>query len=223
MSKLKDNTSHSLGAKHVANAAADAALVAADVVHTSADSTHTSGISGLTSTVGGHTTTIATHKSTVNSIRTALLIMGGDEIVTQPTLGIGGTKTKVSHGAFDFIINGLGYKKAANADGVVLTVGTVPQNKYAVYRLQIGSDGTVDVVPSADHTTGYDTAQLALAAVPAVAANHAVLGWVSVMSSDVGGFVAGTSNLDDAPVTEVYTDDDAVFAKVIAALPSAIA
>jgi len=133
----------------------------------------------------------------------------GDKILNEATIAIGSTKTNVAYGQVDYLIDGAHYRLAANAVGVALAAVTVPQNKYGAWAFDVGADGTVDVIAATDNATGYVTATNALAGIAAVAANHVRLGWLTAMSSDAGGFVAGTTELDAAAVTEVYYDAQA--------------
>lgn len=138
----------------------------------------------------------------INVIADAL---GGCHLLTKAVLAIATAKDDVKSGAFDYVINGQKYTKAA-ADGTALTAGTVPQNKYAAYRFQIGIDGTIDVVACAAHTTGYDSAAEAIAALPTTGlTDHAVMGILSVVCTEETGFVAGTTTLDGTGVTASFT------------------
>ena len=161
--------------------------------------------------------TLATNcKTLVNDIRAKLV---GSGLLSVPTLGIGSTPTGVATLAFDFVIAGKVYKKAAVAAGTALSGSTVPQNKYGAFRLQIGADGTIDLVAATGNATGYDSAALALAGLPAVASNHVAIGTITVMSTDPGGFIPGTTELSAAHVTEAYADAQCIFEQIGAAVP----
>ncbi|MFZ2809447.1 MAG: hypothetical protein WAZ60_23940 [Desulfosalsimonadaceae bacterium] len=126
-------------------------------------------------------------------------------ILTSAALAIGGTKTNVASGAFTFYISGVKYAKAAVAAGTALAAGTIPQNKWGIYRYSIIADGTItSTAAAANFTTGYDTEAAAISAIAALPASSANMGYGTVMSTAVGGFVGGTSNLDDAGVTDNY-------------------
>lgn len=119
-------------------------------------------------------------------------------------LAIGSPTTTVANGAFNFDIAGTGYSKGAVA-GTALAAGTIPQNKWGIYRFSIVAGGTITVTAgAANFTTGYDSEALAIAALPALPASSADMGYVTVMSTVSGGFVGGTSNLNDGSVTAHY-------------------
>ena len=127
-----------------------------------------------------------------------------DAILSTPTLAIGTTPANVSNIAFDFIVGGTLYTKAAVAAGTAPGNDAIPQNKYGAVALDIGADGSIDVIEAADNATGYNTAALAIADIPAVAASHVRLGTVTVVKTD-GIFTFGTTSLADAAATVVYT------------------
>ena len=107
-----------------------------------------------------------------------------------------GSNTKVASTAFYFSISGgASTLKAAVAAGTALPAQTVPANKWALYRLSIIADGTITVTPAALNTTGYNTEALAVAALPAVPANSAAMGFLTVQTAAGLAFVANTDAL----------------------------
>lgn len=140
-------------------------------------------------------------KSTLNSLITNL---GSDYLDSSAGLAIGSTKPNVSTIAFQFHINGVEYNKAAVTAGTALAGDDVPQNKYGAWALDIGINGTIDIVPATANGTGYSSAVLASGALPAVEADHVRLGFVTAMNS-AAVFDPGTTELDAATVAEVYT------------------
>lgn len=149
-------------------------------------------------------------KTLVNDIRAKV---NGDYILVSPKLGIGGTATNVSNVAFEYLINGRGYDKAAVAAGTAPGNDVVPQSKYGAVAFDIGTDGTIDAIEAAANATGYDSAALAIAGIPAAAADHARMGWVTATKSD-GDFTFGTTQLDAANTTVTYTDADTCFTAI---------
>ena len=143
-------------------------------------------------------------KTLVNDIRSKLQ---GDYILTSPALAIGSTTQNVANGAFDFTVNGKPYKKAAVTAGTAPGNDVIPQSKYGAVALDIGADGTIDVIEAGDNATGYTTAALAIAGVAAVAADHARMGYVTATKSD-GAFTFGTTALNAANTTVAYTEAD---------------
>lgn len=94
--------------------------------------------------------------------------MASTGIKTSAALAIGGTITAVATGAFTYDISGTGYSKTAVAAGTAPGNDVVPQNKYGCCAFDIGSDGTIDAIEASANATGYNTADLAVAGLPAV-------------------------------------------------------
>lgn len=137
------------------------------------------------------------------------LILGNLDLA----LGIGTTDTSVASSNFDYYIAGAYYNKTAVVVGTALAAGTIPQNKYGIYRFTIVAAGTITCTPAAaNFTTGYDTEALAIAALPAVPANNINMGYITVMSTNAAGFVGNTDALmggatgNPAAFTDYYID-----------------
>lgn len=159
-----------------------------------------------------------TFKTVVDDIKSTLQ---GDYILTTPTLAIGSTATNVSNVAFNYVINGVPYAKAAVAAGTAPGNDVIPQSTYGACAFDIGTNGTIDAIEAADNATGYASAALAAAGIPAVAADHARMGYVTVTKSD-GAFTFGTTDLDAANVTAAYTNGDSLFAAISESSPATI-
>lgn len=136
---------------------------------------------------------------------TAKSAPGSEGILTGAALAIGSTKSSVANGAFTYYIAGTKYAKGATAAGTAPNAVTTAQNKYGCQAFDIGADGTIDPISCTNIAAGLDSAALAYADLPDVAANHVRIGYVTAMSSDAGGFVWATTLFDDAAVTEAYT------------------
>ncbi len=127
-------------------------------------------------------------------------------------MGIGTTNTAVASSNFDYYISGAPYNKTAVVAGTALAAGTIPQNKYGLYRFTIDAAGTITCTPAAGNAAGYTTAAAAIAAIPAVPALNINMGYVTVMSTNAAGFVAGTDALmggtggNPATFTNYYID-----------------
>lgn len=141
-------------------------------------------------------------KSTLNTLLTNL---GGDYLDSNAALAIGSTKANVANGAFQFHINGVEYNKAAVTAGTALSGDDVPQNKYGAWALDIAANGSITIVPASANATGYTSAVLAAAGLPAVASDKVRMGYVTAMNS-AAVFSPGTTELDAATVTEAYND-----------------
>jgi len=133
----------------------------------------------------------------------------GEYVLTTPALSVGlAAADDVTTGAFNFIINGVSYAKAAAETAPGNDV--IPQNTYGAVALDIGANGTIDAIEAADNATGYASAVLAIAGVAAAASDHCRLGYVTAMKSD-GAFTFGTTELSAANVTEAYTSTIPIF------------
>ena len=117
----------------------------------------------------------------VNDIRAKLK---GDYPVSRPGLAIGSTATAVSNAAFDFTIGGVRYSKAAVAAGTAPGNDVIPQSTYGAVAFDIGVNSTIDAIEAVANSTGYASAALAIAGIPAVGADHARMGTVTATKSD---------------------------------------
>lgn len=153
-------------------------------------------------------------KTLINDIRDKLV---GTYILGNPGLAIGSTNTAVANRAFTYMIAGVQYSKAAVAAGTAPGNDIVPTGKYGAVAFDIGADGTIDAIKAPANATGYTTAALAAAALPAVAANHVRMGYVTATKSD-GNFTFGTTALNAANSTVVYTTSQTGFAQIGAAV-----
>jgi len=127
-----------------------------------------------------------------------------EQYITDPCLSIGTDPTKVLHAAFDYRISGFSYSKASSE--VDLTGDTIPQNKYGAWSLKIDTEGSITVAAATLNGTGYHTPRKALEGLTESDSESAYMGYVTVISTDAGGFVPGITQLDDVAVTDTYTD-----------------
>ncbi len=134
---------------------------------------------GKCTTLGSTDEQIAASITLVNDIRSKLK---GNYNVSLPGLAIGSTATAVSNVAFDFQIAGVRYSKAAVAAGVAPGNDVIPQSTYGAVALDIVAAGTVTIAEAAANATGYASAALAIAGIPAVASGKARMGTVTVTS-----------------------------------------
>lgn len=138
----------------------------------------------------------------VNDIRSKLT---GNYVIGVPALAGGSNADDVATAAFDYMIGGKLYSKAAVTAGTGPGNDVIPQGLYGAVALDIGADGTLDAIEAPANATGYASAALAVAALPAAAADHARVGWVTATKSD-GAFTFGTTNLNAANTTVAFTD-----------------
>lgn len=168
-------------------------------------------------------TAVGNVRTNLNNLRTVLT---GDYLLSVPALSEGSTPANVATDALWYTVNGVLYYKAGVAAGTALSGDNIPQAKYGAWALDIGTNGTIDITEAADNSTGYDDAASSAAGLPAVAADHVRLGYVTASKSD-GVFDPGTTGLNDASTTEAYTDGDNLVDSINAALsddrPAALA
>lgn len=150
---------------------------------------------------------VSSLRSVVNNIYGAL---SGNYLVVQPSLAMGSTAQNVANVAFYYSIGGTVYYKAAVAAGTAPGNDAVPQGKFGAVAFDIGVNGTIDAVEAPANATGYASALLAAAALPAPAADHARMGYVTATKSD-GAFTFGATALNAANSTVAYTDYLTVF------------
>jgi hypothetical protein len=134
----------------------------------------------------------------------------GNYLLSLPELAAGSTPANVANVAFDFQIAGVKYSKAAIAAGTALAGDDIPQAAYGAWQLEIGDDGTVDIVAAAANAVGYASADLAIAGLPVVSEGHALMGFVTAINSDAV-FSPGVTSLAAATVTATFTDGPTVF------------
>lgn len=129
-----------------------------------------------------------------------------EQYISAPGLAIGESDTKkVKHDDFSYAIAGNSHGKSSS-EVAFSGLDTVPQNKYGAFSLTIDSDGTITINQAGGNSIGYDTPALAIAALEVAGSDDAYMGYVTVISTDSGGFVPGTTELNDSAVTDTYTD-----------------
>jgi hypothetical protein len=158
--------------------------------------------------------TLLANSTLTNDIRAKLK---GDYPTSKTTLNVGSTPANVSNAEFYYVVGGVQYTKAAVAAGTAPGNDIIPQNKYGAVALDINNAGTITVAEAADNSTGYASAALALAGIPAVASGKARMGTVSVIRT-AGAFTFGTTSLSDGDTTVVYTDGETHFEAIGAAI-----
>lgn len=152
---------------------------------------------------------LANLRDAVNALQTTVAAiidtLQGNYVTGVPALSVGSNADDIATAAFDYVIGGKTYSKAAVTTGTGPGNDVIPQATFGAVALDIGADGTLDAIEAPDNATGYASAALAVAALPAAAAGHARVGWVTATKSD-GAFTFGTTNLDAANTTVAFTD-----------------
>jgi hypothetical protein len=148
----------------------------------------------------------------LNSVqeRGALNAFQGNYILSTPGLAGGSNADDVANIAFSYSIGGVVYNKAAITTGTGPGNDVVPQGTYGAVAFDIGTNGTVDAIEAPANATGYASAALAAAALPAPEAGHARMGYVTATKSD-GSFTFGTTALNAANTTVAFVEGTSLF------------
>ena len=129
---------------------------------------------------------------------------------TAPTLAIGtSSAAAIKTSAFNYEVDSWTYSAAATE--TTMTGSTVPQNKYGAWMLSIDADGDFTVTAAGDNATGYLTPGRAVNGISTAVSSASVLGFVTAISTDAGGFIPGTTDFSDGAVTDTFTDGDPGF------------
>ena len=120
-------------------------------------------------------------------------IIGADGIITAPTFSVHSTPEQLAATISRFRVGGRYVEKAA-ATGITFTAAhVVSASKFGVILIQTDNAGTLSTkVPSA--TQAYDTAALAVAALPAADSARLALGYV-IIAADGTTWTANTDDL----------------------------
>lgn len=154
---------------------------------------------------------LANTRDLVNEMRTGLVTtLQGNYLLSTPGLAGGSNADDVANIAFQYVVGGVVYNKAAITTGTGPGNDVVPQSTFGAVAFDIGIDGTVDAVEATGNATGYASAALAAAGLPAAAAGHARMGYVTATKSD-GAFTFGTTNLNAANTTVAFTEGTTLF------------
>ncbi len=128
----------------------------------------------------------------------------------------GAAATVASTGTFTFTNGG----HAMNGKLAVTASRALPTGKTAYFTLGVNASGTVCV--SQGDYAGEDLSQFFMGttavgtgAVPDVPAGYTPIGVIKIVNTSVGNFIAGTTLLDVAGITDTYTD--------VCVLPAALA
>jgi hypothetical protein len=112
--------------------------------------------------------------------------------------------------------NGIQFTKAATSAIVFSASHVVTASKYGVILVQITDAGVVSTkVPTSPQA--YNTAPLALAALPAADAGNTVVGYIAI-ANNAGDWTANTDDLTDGSDLTTATFVDATVATIPAAL-----
>lgn len=137
----------------------------------------------------------ASFNALCSSLSGVLSALGGaDTAMTTATLSIGTTVTLASTASV-IAINGVSAAVPALTAQAFGALGTIPASKFGIIGVERVLAGTCTFTSgAANYSTGYDTAALALAALPAQTADKVRIGYVIVGASG-SGWVAGTDAL----------------------------
>jgi hypothetical protein len=92
-----------------------------------------------------------------------------------------------------YTINGINYTKAATDNLTFTAAHVITASKFGIFQIQIDAAGTISTkVPGA--TQAYNSAALALAALPAVDAGNVSIGYLAI-ENNAGDWTANTDDL----------------------------
>lgn len=135
-----------------------------------------------------------------DSLRTYL---ASDGIINTTTLSVGSNTAQVANTAFQYLIDGVPYHKAAVTAGTAfsaadtINTGAAAGFYWGIWAVQIDAAGTISTKsPSSDQV--YADEATAIAALPAADAGSVVVGYVTVKSLENVDWVAQTDDLTDA-------------------------
>lgn len=106
----------------------------------------------------------------------------------------------------EFAIDGIAYHKADVATNAPLTGGTVGLLSTCLFLVCVDSAGTLSFVKGDDVLTADLTAGNAVLRWPTPPAGTCPLGAVKVATASSATFIAGTTALDAADITDTYYD-----------------
>lgn len=142
----------------------------------------------------------ADYSAAVAAVKDIQILSGDvadDGLLNTTALSRGSVATAVASTAFTYILARTSYVKAAVTTGTALAAGTIPTNKWGIYRFSVNAAGTIaSTAGAANFTTGYDNEAAALAALPATPASQASMGHVSILTAVGSPFVGGTDALE---------------------------
>jgi hypothetical protein len=159
----------------------------------------------------------------IASAEAAIAALGVPALITKPNLTIGtSAASAIKHGAFDFIVGGVQYTKAAGEEAFAGTEAELANASgstlYMAFRLDIVAALTVSIAEATANGAGYASAALALAGLSALAENSVSLGTLTLGVTTGTTFTPGTTLLSAAGITDVYDDAVTVFEALAAAL-----
>lgn len=134
-----------------------------------------------------------------------------DGPMTNTTLSNGTTVT-LACTASVIEINGVNASVSAETAKAFGALGTIPQNKFGVIGVERIANGTTSFTSGTDnYSTGYATAALAIAALPAQSSDKALVAYIIISSTHANGWVTGTDGMlsqtggNPATTTDFYT------------------
>jgi hypothetical protein len=129
-------------------------------------------------------------KTLVNALRSQIF----NRALGAAGLAIGGTTTKYKHAnQIHFCEAGVLKLSATTADHTFTGTEVITQNLWGIFLISLA--GTTWKSTPAGATMAYATEAAAIAAMPAVPANEAVIGYITIRARSTANFTAGTTTL----------------------------
>ena len=147
------------------------------------------------------------------------LIRGGNLCLAKAGLAIATTTTKIkTANAIDYAINGVLYTKAATDNIAMTAADAQAAGTSCLYLVCIDKDGNVTTVKGDEVSTDDVTSGKSVLTWPQPTSNDVVtIGAVRVDTSASVTFIAGTTALDAAGITDTYYDLFAIPAQPLTA------
>lgn len=144
------------------------------------------------------------------------LLNKGSGLVNAVTLS--NTTVSLAFTSFNAVVNGVPIFKASGTQGFTATSDDVAATKWASFRISVNVSGTVAITRAADQ----NTEAAAIAALAAVPANSADLGFITVRGGDAAIFDATTTNLQTGAVTGMVVNYYPATALLPASVPQLV-
>jgi len=116
-------------------------------------------------------------------------------VLTSAGCAVGSNTARCANGEFEYYSGGEKRTVAANAVGTAPTATALPATKFGLFGFEVNKAGTVAAKDAADNATGYNTAALALAAIPTATAGSVLFMYFIVEAKSGGAWTGATDDL----------------------------
>ena len=159
----------------------------------------------------------------LTQLKAAIVALNDNGVKTDPSLAVHACTSYVNVASTVYQITGSEYK-LIETKATLSGLGTIPANKYGAFAFDVDATGTVTAYSATANPTGYTTAPLAIAGLPAVASTSVRLGTLAEFGGFSTAFVPGTTVLSAGSAIASFTDSttlwDAIAASITESVPS---